>query len=98
MSHDLVERGGSGNMLKHILLAYDGSHHSRKAAELAGTIARQQKPPAIVRVVCAVEPISADLGEPNFSRVAGERRLAGERCVEEARRVIGEGRSEEHTS
>ncbi len=78
-------------MLKHILLAHDGSDHSRKAAELAGTIARQQQPPAIVRVVCAVEPISADLGEPNFSRVAGERRLAGERCVEEARRLIGEG-------
>ncbi|MBM4422124.1 MAG: universal stress protein [Chloroflexi bacterium] len=76
-------------MFKHILLAYDGSDHARRAAQVAAECARTHG--AVVRVVCAVEPIAADLGEPNFSRVAGERRLAGERCVEEARQLIGEG-------
>lgn len=78
-------------MFKHILLAYDGSDLSFKAAKVAGDLARQQQPAAMVRVVCAVDPISADLGEPNFSRVAGERRLAGDRCVENAKNQIGGG-------
>lgn len=76
-------------MFQHILLAYDGSEHARRAAQIAAECARMHR--ADVRVVCAVEPIPADLGEPNFSRVAGERRLAGDRCVEEAQQLIGEG-------
>ncbi len=77
-------------MFKHILLAYDGSSHARKAAEIAGELARKQGTPAIVRVVVAVEPISADLGEPNFGRVAAERSLQGQALLDEARQLLGE--------
>jgi nucleotide-binding universal stress UspA family protein len=78
-------------MFKRILLAYDGSDHARRAAELAGTLAREQRPPAQVRVVCTVDPVPASLGEPNFSRVTAERTLQGQELLTEARGLLGEG-------
>jgi nucleotide-binding universal stress UspA family protein len=74
-------------MFKHILLAFDGSDHARRAAQVAGELARQRH--SLVRVVCAVEPLSADLGEPNFSRTASERTRSGQQHLEEAARLIG---------
>lgn len=78
-------------MFTHILLAYDCSPLAQKAAKLVGELARQQQPQAMVRIVCAVEPISADLGEPNFSKVASERTLKGQQCVSDAAKIIGAG-------
>jgi nucleotide-binding universal stress UspA family protein len=78
-------------MFTHILLAYDGSDHARKAAQLAGNMAREQQPKAMVRLVVAVEPIQADVGEPNFSRTVSERAMRGEKLIEEARQLLGAG-------
>jgi nucleotide-binding universal stress UspA family protein len=78
-------------MFKSILVAFDGSDHARKAALIAGELARQQQPAAQVRVVCAVEPIYGDLGEPNFSRLASERSLKGQALLDDARKLIGLG-------
>lgn len=78
-------------MFTHILLAFDGSEPSQRAAKLAGTLAREQGPPALVRVVVAVEPISANLGEPDFSRLAVERTLKGQDLILEARGLLGAG-------
>lgn len=78
-------------MFQHILVAYDGSETARRAAELAGRLAREQRPPALVRVVVAVDPVSANLGEPNFSRLAADRTLAGQSLMLEARGLLGAG-------
>lgn len=76
-------------MFKHILLAFDGSDHARKAALIAGECAREHD--STVRVVVAVDPIQADLGEPNFSRVASERSLRGQELLEAAKGLVGSG-------
>jgi nucleotide-binding universal stress UspA family protein len=78
-------------MFTHILLAFDGSEPSQRAARLAGALAREQHPPALVRVVVAVDPVSANLGEPNFSRLAAERTLKGQDLILEARGLLGAG-------
>lgn len=78
-------------MFTHILLAYDGSEHALRAADLAGRLAREQRPPAIVRVVTAVEPLSANLGEPNFSQLAAERALQGQALLGAAVAQLGVG-------
>ena len=78
-------------MFTHILLAFDGSDHGRKAAQVAGNLAREQQPKAMVRVVVAVDPIQADVGEPNFSRTVSERSLHGQKLIEEARQLLGAG-------
>lgn len=75
-------------MFQHIVLAYDGSEHARRAAALAGTLARAQQPAALVRVLVAVEPVSANLGEPNFSRLAAERTLQGQALLAEAKGLL----------
>ncbi|MBI4772403.1 MAG: universal stress protein [Chloroflexi bacterium] len=78
-------------MFKHILLAYDGSTHAQRAAELAGELARSQPGGADIRIVCAVDPVPMELGEPLYGRFTGERAAAGQELLEEARRLIGEG-------
>lgn len=78
-------------MFQHLLLAFDGSENAQRAAALAGTLAREQNPPAMVRVVVAVDRVSANLGEPNFSRLAAERTLRGQELILEARGRVGAG-------
>lgn len=78
-------------MFTHILLAYDGSEHAQRAADLAGQLAREQQPPASVRVVTAAEPLSANLGEPNFSQLAAERSLQGHALLTAAVARLGAG-------
>ena len=78
-------------MFKNILLAFDGSDHSRKAALMAGELARQQQPPALVRITCAVQPIYSGLGEPDFSKLAAERAIAGQDLLDAASKLVGEG-------
>lgn len=75
-------------MFKHLLLAYDGSETARKAAAVAGECAREHH--GLVRVVVAVDPLPADLGEPNFSRIAGERAQHGRDLLREAKGLVGE--------
>lgn len=76
-------------MFKHILLAFDGSGHARKAAQMAGECARQHA--SVVRIVVAVDSIQANLGEPYFSQAASERSAQGEKLLEEAHELIGAG-------
>ncbi len=86
-----ARQGEKGDgVFKHILLAYDGSEHARRAAQIAGEYAREH-PGSIVRVLVAVEALSADLGEPNFGRIASERTGAGQALIDEARQILGEG-------
>lgn len=78
-------------MFKHILLAYDGSETARQAAARAAELARALPGLVRVRVVVAVEAVPANLGEPNFSRLATERTLAGQALLAEAHGLLGEG-------
>jgi nucleotide-binding universal stress UspA family protein len=78
-------------MFTHILVAFDGSDNARRAAAFTGHLAREQRPPAMVRVVVAVEPVSANLGEPHFSQLAAERTLKGQDLMLEARGLLGAG-------
>jgi nucleotide-binding universal stress UspA family protein len=78
-------------MFKHILLAFDGSDHARKAALVAGQMAREQVPPALLRVAVVAEPIYGGLGEPNFSEQAARRSLEGQELLDAAVSLAGAG-------
>lgn len=77
-------------MFSNILLAYDGSEYSRKAAQAAGDLARHQPQPSLW-VVTVIDPIPAELGEPNFSQLIEARKLAALQSIDEAKQLIGEG-------
>jgi len=79
-------------MFENILLAYDNSEYSQRAASYAGELAREQPQPRL-RVVTVVDPVSAsaELGVPNLNQLITERKIAGEAALSEAIRLIGEG-------
>jgi nucleotide-binding universal stress UspA family protein len=81
---------GGGNMFKQILLAYDGSEHSRRAAELTGNLAREQKD-CVVRIVCAVGAVPWVSSDPMAERWIAEQTLEGNRLIDEASALVGEG-------
>lgn len=76
-------------MFKHILLAFDGSAQAREAALMAGQLAREQSPQAMVRVAVVEEPIYSGLGEPNFSEAAAKRALEGQELMDMAVKLVG---------
>jgi len=71
-------------VFEHILLAYDGSGHARKAAELAGQLAREQRPRASLCVLVVME---AGGGEATD----GERLPPGQDLILEAHEILGSG-------
>ncbi|MCS7057900.1 MAG: universal stress protein [Meiothermus sp.] len=73
-------------MFSHILLAYDGSPHARKAAMMASDLARRYR--ARVCLVHAYDPIPAYLGEPFLQEAISRRTEAAERVVQEARSLL----------
>lgn len=75
-------------MFKQILLAYDGSEHSRRAAELAGKLAREQKD-CVVRIVCAVGDVPWGSSDPMAERWIAEQTLEGNRLIDEASALVG---------
>lgn len=77
-------------MFKNILLAYDGSEHSRQAARVAGDLASQQPQPGLW-MVTVVDPIPSGLGEPIFSQLTADRKLAAQQAIDEARPLVGAG-------
>ena len=77
-------------MFSNILLAYDGSEQSHKAVQVAAEMARQQAQPGLW-LVTVVDPISAELGEPNFSQLVEARKLAALNLINDALQVIGAG-------
>ncbi len=77
-------------MFKQILLAYDGSEHSRRAAVLTGNLAREQKD-CVVRIVCAVGAVPWASSDPMAERWNAEQTLEGNRLIDEATALVGEG-------
>jgi len=77
-------------MFNRILIAFDGSDHARRAALIAGDLARQQ-PNVEMCLVVAVNPLPIELGEPFITDLISERRDTGSALMVEARALIGEG-------
>lgn len=77
-------------MFNRILIAFDGSDHARRAARIAGDLARQQ-PNVEMCLVVAVNPVPIELGEPFITDLISERRDTGSALMVEARALIGEG-------
>jgi nucleotide-binding universal stress UspA family protein len=76
-------------MFKRILVAYDGSEHARRAARIAGDIARTQDQAALWLVV-AMDPIPKELGEPYANKLIIERTREGTELIQQAKELIGE--------
>ncbi|MFH1635562.1 MAG: universal stress protein [Chloroflexota bacterium] len=74
-------------MFENILLAIDGSEHARKAARLAGDLARHHD--ANLRVVVAFEPVPVYLGEPNFQQVVFVRLREADDVLKAALELVG---------
>lgn len=77
-------------MFKNILIAYDGSEHARKAAILAGDLARRLNFEAVVWIVTIMETSPWDLGEPNLSRFIEQHASTGENLIQEAAELVGD--------
>lgn len=76
-------------MFHKILTAFDGSDHARRAARIAGELARQQTQ-AELWLVVAVNPIPVELGESFITDLIDERTHVGEAMLQEAKKIIGE--------
>ena len=76
-------------MFQKILIAFDGSDHARRAARIAGDMARMI-PNAELHLVCAMEPMPTELGNPYIEDMITERTRAGELMLEQARKIIGD--------
>ena len=75
-------------MFKRILIGFDGSDHARRAAQIAGKLARQQTN-AELFLVCAVDPIPPELGLPYMDQLMVDRTQAGEELLRSAKDLIG---------
>jgi nucleotide-binding universal stress UspA family protein len=78
-------------MFKRILVAFDGSEHARKAATLAGNLAREQKNGTILWVVTVMDPFPQSWGEPYRSQYIEQHTGTGHEMIKEAAALIGEG-------
>lgn len=74
-------------MFKNILLAFDGSAHAQKAAQIAADLARQYR-----ASLCLVHtyPIPDYLGEPFLQEAISRRTEAADRVVVQAQALLGE--------
>lgn len=77
-------------MFKRILIAYDGSEHAQRAAELAGEMARLQKKPELW-LVCAMDPIPIELGNPYIAGLTAEYTRISQEFLKRAKELIGKG-------
>lgn len=78
-------------MFTNILIAYDGSEHARKAAGIAGDLAREQANGVVIRVVAVMDAVPGELGEPFMSQAIERRTADGQALLDEAVSIIGEG-------
>jgi len=76
-------------MFKKILIGYDGSDHSERAAELAGDFVRSQKD-AQLWLVCVVDMVPVSYGEHYIHQIVVDNKAAGEQLIQEARQFIGD--------
>ena len=77
-------------MFHRILIAFDGSEHAQRAAAIAGEMARNQDQ-AELWLVCAMEPVPNELGDPYIEKLITERTKAGTKLIKKAKDLIGEG-------
>lgn len=75
-------------MFKNILLAFDGSAHAQKAAQIAADLARQYR--ASLCLVHIYDPIPDYLGEPFLQEAISKRTEAADRVVAQAQALLGE--------
>ena len=75
-------------MFKKILIGYDGSGHSERAAKLAGEFARSQKD-AQLWLVCVVDMVPVSYGEHYIHQIVIDNKAAGEQLMKDAKMRIG---------
>jgi nucleotide-binding universal stress UspA family protein len=75
-------------MFERILIAYDGSEHSQRAAKLAGDLARTQSQ-AEIWLVCVMDSIPSHLGQPYVQELITAQTQDGEEFLKKARVIIG---------
>ena len=75
-------------MFSKILIAYDGSEHSQRAASIAGDLARTQNQTELW-LVCVMDMASGELGQPYIQELLDDRIHAGEALLRQARELIG---------
>ena len=78
-------------MFKNILIAYDGSDHSRRAAKIAGDFARERISEVKLWIVTVMDPLPRELGEPYFSQLIEERAVTGQKLIDDAIILLGAG-------
>ena len=71
-------------MFKKILIAYDGSENSRRAAQLAGELARKQEN-AELWLVVVMDMVSITLGEPFITEVINQLTKEGKGLLQEGK-------------
>jgi nucleotide-binding universal stress UspA family protein len=76
-------------MFERILIAYDGSEHSQRAAKIAGDLARMQSKSEIW-LVCVMDPIPTHIGQPYIQELITAQTQDGEEYLKNAREIIGE--------
>jgi nucleotide-binding universal stress UspA family protein len=75
-------------MVRHILVAVDGSPHARAALDLAIDLAQRYR--ATLVLVHAFPHVSDLLGLPQYEHLLAARTLNGERLLESARTQVGD--------
>jgi nucleotide-binding universal stress UspA family protein len=75
-------------MFSKIMIAYDGSEHSQRAASIAGDLARTQSQ-AELWLVCVMDMAPVELGQPYIQELIDDRTHAGEALLHQARELIG---------
>ena len=75
-------------MFKKILIAYDGSENSRRAAQLAGELARKQEKSELWLVV-VMDMVSITLGEPFITEVINQLTKEGKCLLVDAKKILG---------
>ncbi len=83
-------------MFNNILIAYDGSEHARKAANLTGNLARSLDAGTVVWIVTVMDPSPRDMGEPYLSQYIEQHTITGQNLIQEATTLIG-ARIETHS-
>ncbi len=76
-------------MFKNILIAFDGSEYARKAAVMAGDLARGQKSAAMVWIVTVMDSPPQSWGEPYRSHHIEQHTHAGQEMIREATALVG---------
>lgn len=75
-------------MFKNILLAFDGSEHSSKAAKLAGEICRSMS--SDLWLITVFDPIPGYIGQPYLDQAIAQRMETAEAVLKDAVAQIGE--------